>query len=195
MQAVGRNCDKCGKRIGSVLEGEGCIRCDKAFHFNCLPSPPTDAHTYREPALPPTPVPRELATCPVCGLEFKDQQRLFEVAKAVEHAEVQQRGSRLEQRFAQVMIGVSVAVAGILYLTLRRQPSPLASPEMAPWVGAIGLYFVVCSMRFRTFFLYQLNVRRAVRLYPAPLVHGGNLIVGLTALVLAFQGWVHRLPF
>jgi hypothetical protein len=33
MQAVGRNCDKCGKRIGSLLEGEGCIRCDKAFHF------------------------------------------------------------------------------------------------------------------------------------------------------------------
>jgi hypothetical protein len=174
MQVAGRNCQKCQQRILSNLEGDGCIRCDQAFHFTCIPA-------------------RD--TCPACGLGFRDQRLLVQAARAVERAEVAQRGGRGERIFAYAMIAVSAVAAALLYFTHRGEPSHLAFPEFLPLVGALGLYFVVCSLWFRTFILYQLKVRRAIRWYGAPVAHGSFLVMGLALLVFALLGWAHRLPF
>jgi hypothetical protein len=180
MQAVGRNCDRCYRKISSTLDGDGCIRCDQAFHFACLPSP---SASTAEP------------TCPRCGLGFKVQQQVREVSRALAFVEAQERGGPREQRFARVMIVVSVVIAAVLYFSHRGEPSRVDSPELLPLLGAIGLYFVVCSMRFRTFFLYRYKVARAVRWYGAPIAHGSFLIIGLAALVCTFLAAVRRLPF
>jgi hypothetical protein len=195
MQAVGSNCDSCGKRIASILEGEGCIRCKKAFHFECLQPPKADPYSYRQSAAAPGPVAPERATCPLCGLGFKDQQMTVEVARAVEHLEVQKRGGPIQRRFAQVMIAVGVLATAILYFTHHGEPSAPVLRQVAPFFGAVGLYFVVCSMRFRTFFLYELQVRRAVRWYGAPIAHGSYLVFGLAQMVFAALAWAQRLPF
>ena len=36
MQVAGKTCEVCQTRIFSILDGRGCIKCDRAYHADCL---------------------------------------------------------------------------------------------------------------------------------------------------------------
>jgi hypothetical protein len=173
MQVAGKVCTTCAQRVSSILEGRGCAACELAFHRDCL---------------------EDEDVCPSCSVAFVVQDARVEHREHAEEMVLARKGDAGEQRFAVGAILAVILVDAVLLVN----STPLDSPR-PPWSGAlllaVGLYFVVCSMRFRTFFLYRLKVARAVRWYGEAAAHFLYLLLGLFAVSASLFMLLGRAPW
>jgi hypothetical protein len=174
MQAVGKNCAVCAKRIRTALAGIGCSQCQQAFHGECL---------------------EDATRCPRCDEAFEVLAMRAAVADARQMEREATRGIEGEGRIATVMIGAAAALLAFFALFNDEYRSGLAHPVFfGGLVTAAGLYLVACSTWWRTFAPYQRKARLLSRVGGPIVAHTTYRALGLSVAIVGILMAIERLP-
>jgi hypothetical protein len=156
-----------------ATDGRGCAKCELVFHVSCLD---------------------DEEVCPSCDETFVAQALHAAVEEHRLTAQVEKAGGEYERKLALGAIAV-VAVIDVALFAMSEPFDPVSSRWWALMLAAIGLYFTVCSFRYRTFILYRLKVARAVRWYGESTAHFLYFLLGLATMSASLFIALGRTPF
>src|SRR5262245_18976847 len=149
-QLAGSICGRCGKRVGSILEGKFCQACGSAVHFDCMPTDPL-------PGMP--------GQCLTCGTDPSSAAAIAEAAQdrtpqpappAESYGPMEAIGRtvglyRAVRFWLAAVFCVGLGVALLLIPDLRDDPGHFTLRDAAPGAAALLVGLLLCLVGFLAF--------------------------------------------